>query len=116
MDGPLPDTTHQEQVMTLSFALDELSQRASRYSINLNGRISRTLGRNPLRGGTASVSHGTLIPEGTEVAIKTFFTALPGSETELKRLFREVHTWSKLRHENIVPCPGSLQNLILQFR
>ncbi|KAI6010017.1 kinase-like domain-containing protein [Pisolithus marmoratus] len=89
MDGPLPDTAHQEQVMTLSFALDELSQRASRYGINLNGRISRTLGRNPLRGGTASVSH-----------------ALPGSETELKRLFREVHTWSKLRHENIVPMSG----------
>ncbi|KAI6013818.1 kinase-like domain-containing protein [Pisolithus marmoratus] len=105
MNGLLPDTTHQ-QVLTLSLALDKLSQRASRYSIDLNSRISCTLGRNPLRGSTTSVSHGTLIPEGMEVAIKTFFTTLSGSEDELKHLFREVHTWSKLRHENIVPMFG----------
>ncbi|KIO08790.1 hypothetical protein M404DRAFT_326328 [Pisolithus tinctorius Marx 270] len=97
--------------MELFPVLHELSERASRYSVNLNGRVSRTLGRNPLRGGTACVYHGTLKPEGTEVAIKTFYCTRSGSEADLKsfpfkRLFREVHTWSKLRHENIVPMLG----------
>ncbi|KAI6000339.1 kinase-like domain-containing protein [Pisolithus orientalis] len=111
--------------MELFPVLHELSERASRYSVNLNGRVTRTLGRNPLRGGTACVHHGTLKPEGTEVAIKIFYCTRSGSEADLKvlagfplvvltraesfsfkRLFREVHTWSKLRHENIVPMLG----------
>ncbi|KAI6130888.1 kinase-like domain-containing protein [Pisolithus thermaeus] len=40
------------------------------------------------------------------MAIETFHCMLSGSEVELKRLFREVHVWSKLRHENIVPMLG----------
>ncbi|KAI6006159.1 WD40 repeat-like protein [Pisolithus marmoratus] len=77
----------------------------SGYGNNLNGQIRRT-GRSPSRGSTAIVFHGTIIPNGPEVAIKTFHNALLGSDVELKRVFREVHTWSKLRHENIVPMFG----------
>ncbi|KAI6000347.1 kinase-like domain-containing protein [Pisolithus orientalis] len=95
-----------QQAVELSPVLHKLSERASRYSINLNGRINRTLGRLPQRGSTAIVYQGTLIPDGTEVAIKTFRCTLSGSEADLKRLFREVHIWSKLRHENIVPLLG----------
>lgn len=96
----------QQREIEQSSILKQLSDRASGYSINLNGRINRNLGRNPLRGGTAIVYHGTLIPNGTEVAIKTFHGTLSGSEAELKRIFREVHVWSKLRHENVVPMLG----------
>ncbi|KAI6113824.1 WD40 repeat-like protein [Pisolithus croceorrhizus] len=79
---------------------------ASGYGNDLNGQIRRTPGRRPLRGSTAFVHHGTFIPNGLEVAIKTFPNTLPGSDAELKRVFQEVHLWSKLRHENIVPMFG----------
>ncbi|KAI6116504.1 kinase-like domain-containing protein, partial [Pisolithus sp. B1] len=104
--SPMPETTQQQQAIELSSVLHRLADRASRYSINLNGDVRRTLGRYPLRGGTAIVHHGTWIPHGTEVAIKTLLNALSESEAEFKRLFREVYTWSKLRHENIVPMLG----------
>ncbi|KAI6116494.1 kinase-like domain-containing protein [Pisolithus sp. B1] len=86
--------------------LYELSERAFKYSLNLNGKITRTLGRSPSRGGTATVYHGTLIPSGTEVAIKTFRSGLPGDMAVLKRILREVHIRSKLHHENVVPLLG----------
>ncbi|KAI6097182.1 kinase-like domain-containing protein [Pisolithus sp. B1] len=103
---PLPDTTHQQEAADASSVLYRLAERASEFSINLNGSIRRTLGRYPVHGGTAIVYHGTWIPHGTEVAIKTFRNALSESEADLKRLFKEVHTWSKLHHENIVPMFG----------
>lgn len=103
---PLSDTTHQQQAVEISSILHRLADRASEFSINLNGGIHRTLGRYPLRGGTAIVHHGIWIPHGTEVAIKTFRNALSESEADIRRLFHEVHTWSKLRHENIVPMLG----------
>lgn len=84
----------------------------SGYGDDLSGQIRRTHGRRPLHGSTANVYHGTFIPNGLEVAIKTFPSALSGmgdgSEVlaGLKRIFREVHIWSKLRHENIVPMFG----------
>ncbi|KAI6104522.1 kinase-like domain-containing protein [Pisolithus croceorrhizus] len=94
------------QAMEQPSVLHDLSARASTYSINLNGRIRRSLSGNPSRGSTASVYHGTLIPDGTEMAIKTFHGTVLGSEAELKYVFREVHVWSKLRHENIVRILG----------
>ncbi|KAI6130748.1 kinase-like domain-containing protein [Pisolithus croceorrhizus] len=103
---PSSDTSHQLQAMEISSMLHRLADRASEYSINLNGSIRRTLGKRPVHGSTAIVHHGNRIPYGTEVAIKTFRNALSESEAELKRLFKEVHTWSKLRHENIVPMLG----------
>ncbi|KAI6149064.1 kinase-like domain-containing protein [Pisolithus thermaeus] len=103
---PSSDTSHQQKALEISSVLHRLADRASEFSINLNGDIRRTSGKHPLRGGTAIVHHGTWIPHGTEVAIKTFLNALSETEAEIKRLFREVHTWSKLRHENIVPMLG----------
>ncbi|KAI6001469.1 kinase-like domain-containing protein [Pisolithus albus] len=103
---PSPDTTLQQEMTDEPSVLLRLADRASKYSINLNGNILRTRGKCSVRGGTAIVHHGIWIPRGTEVAIKTFLNALSESEAELKRLFREVHTWSKLRHKNIVPMLG----------
>ncbi|KAI6042231.1 kinase-like domain-containing protein [Pisolithus marmoratus] len=100
------DAARQDQGLELSAVLHALCNRASGYSINLNGRINRNLTRNPLRGGTASVYHGTLMPDGTEVAVKTFHCTQSGSADELKRIFQEVHLWSKLRHENVVRMLG----------
>ncbi|KAI6097179.1 kinase-like domain-containing protein [Pisolithus thermaeus] len=103
---PLPDAVHQQQTVEKRSMLHRLADQASKFSINLDGSIHRTSGRNPTRGATAIVYHGTRIPHGTEVAIKTFLSALSESEDDFKRLFREVYTWSKLRHENIVPMLG----------
>ncbi|KIK21985.1 hypothetical protein PISMIDRAFT_680736 [Pisolithus microcarpus 441] len=101
-----PDSSHHQSVMEQSSVLGELCHRASAYGVILNSRINRTSGRNPFRGGNATVYHGTLIPDGTEVAIKTFRNAMWGSDTEIRRIFREVHVWSKLRHENVVRMLG----------
>ncbi|KAI6095301.1 kinase-like domain-containing protein [Pisolithus croceorrhizus] len=103
---PSPNFTNQQEVTKAPLVLDGLAERASKYSINLNGSIRRTLDKCSVRGGTAIVRHGTWITHGTEVAVKTFLNALPESEDDLKRLFKEVHTWSKLRHKNIVPMLG----------
>ncbi|KAI5990177.1 kinase-like domain-containing protein [Pisolithus albus] len=105
-DRYFPDSSHHRSVMGLSPVLGELRDRVSAYGIILNGRIDRTMGRRPFRGGKATVYHGTLVPDGTEVAIKTFRNAMWESDTELKRIFREVHVWSKLRHENVVRMLG----------
>ena len=58
--------------MDLHTALETLSQRASRYCINLNGLVDREDGISPLRGSTAVVYRGTLRQGGIKVAIKTF--------------------------------------------
>ncbi|KAI6148891.1 hypothetical protein BKA82DRAFT_22651 [Pisolithus tinctorius] len=100
----LPDGAHQQQEMERPSELQELADRASRYSIDLTNRISRNSGR-VLPGGSALVYRGTLIPDGTEVAIKTF-RCTRSSKADLKHIFREVHVWSKLRHENVVRMLG----------
>ncbi|KAI6001458.1 kinase-like domain-containing protein [Pisolithus albus] len=85
---------------------------ASGYGNDLNGQIRLTSERRPLRGSTANVHHGTFVRTGLEVAIKVFPSPLSGIETEseildgLKRIFREVHIWSRLHHENIVRMFG----------
>ncbi|KAI6095302.1 kinase-like domain-containing protein [Pisolithus croceorrhizus] len=104
-DLPLT-STYQQHAEELSSVLHELSERASRYCINLNGSITRHSGRTPLRGGTAFVYQGTWTTNGTMVAIKTFHRTMTGGEDELKHRFQEVYAWSKLRHENIVPMFG----------
>ncbi|KIO08781.1 hypothetical protein M404DRAFT_133091 [Pisolithus tinctorius Marx 270] len=86
--------------------LQYLSERASRYSINLDGEIRRTWEGGVLRGGSATIYRGTLLRDGTQVAIKAFRYTLSESEAELKRIFREVHLWSRLRHENVVCMLG----------
>lgn len=75
---------HQSNIktMVLSSALHEFSNRAPIYNVNLTDRISRDWRREPQRGSTAVVYQGlegTLTPDGTKVAIKTFPRTLSGS-------------------------------------
>ncbi|KAI6044479.1 kinase-like domain-containing protein [Pisolithus marmoratus] len=91
--------------MDTSSALQELATRASRYSINLNGEIKLNQSRGPSRGSTAIVYKGTWAQNGMDVAVKTFYGIPPG-DPNLKRILREVHLWSKLRHENVVRMIG----------
>ena len=70
--------------MNLSTTLEELSSRASRYSINLNGQIDLDHGTDPLRGGTAWVYRGTLRRGGAKVAVKAIHFGPSGDMESLK--------------------------------
>ncbi|KAG6329347.1 hypothetical protein ID866_9741 [Astraeus odoratus] len=87
-------------------ALEELSERASRFSINLNAVVDRDATIPPLRGGNANVYAGTLQSTGMRVAVKTVRSAPLSDINTLKNIFREVHLWSKLRHKNVVSLLG----------
>ncbi|KAI6011822.1 kinase-like domain-containing protein [Pisolithus marmoratus] len=85
--------------------LQEFSERASRYTKNLDQWVDR----DPtacFAGGDAIVYRGTLRPEGTCVAVKTFRFGHRSSPTVLKTMLREVHVWSKLMHPNVLPLLG----------
>ncbi|KAI5987235.1 kinase-like domain-containing protein [Pisolithus albus] len=85
--------------------LCEFSEGASKYTINLNGRIQRE--REPYtRGGNAFVYHGTLSPRGTTVAIKTALGVPQADKKTIKKMLREAHVWSKLDHPNVLPLLG----------
>ncbi|KAI6044492.1 kinase-like domain-containing protein [Pisolithus marmoratus] len=84
--------------------LGQLAEHAHSYTINLDGRVCRDICA--IRGGNAMVYQGTLQPDGTSVAIKTARGGLSGDEGMIKRVLKEVHLWSKLRHPNIVPVLG----------
>ncbi|KAG6331215.1 hypothetical protein ID866_7877 [Astraeus odoratus] len=84
--------------------LAEFAAEATRYAINLNGSIDR--GQYVDRGGTAVVSRGTWHPDGSYVAIKTMTGAISIDAKAIKKVLREVHVWSKLKHENILPLLG----------
>ncbi|KAG6336216.1 hypothetical protein ID866_2867 [Astraeus odoratus] len=93
--------------MDLLSVLRELADRANRYSVNLDGRVRRDPSSGgPLRGSTARVYPGTLLRDGTKVAIKAFCAGPPEDIDNLKRILREVHLWSNLRHPNIVRMLG----------
>ncbi|KAG6328720.1 hypothetical protein ID866_10368 [Astraeus odoratus] len=47
-----------------------------------------------------------LWPTGMRVAVKTFCCGVLGDVSSLKKVFREVHLWSKLHHKNVVPLLG----------
>ncbi|KAI6167283.1 kinase-like domain-containing protein [Pisolithus thermaeus] len=85
--------------------LNRFAERAHRYAPNLEGRLCRAT-CTILRGGNATVYRGTLQPGEKSVAIKTARGGLPGDEHIIKRVLKEVHLWSKLHHENIVPVLG----------
>ncbi|KAI6124891.1 kinase-like domain-containing protein [Pisolithus croceorrhizus] len=88
--------------------LEEFGRRASRYrggEINLNGKVAKN-DWVAVRGGYATVFRGVLNPTGRRVAIKTARGGLPGDEETINRILREVHLWSKLHHENILPLLG----------
>ena len=69
--------------MDISAILEELADRASRYSINLNGQIDLDPGKSPLRGSTALVYRGILRPDGAKIAVKTFCFGPPGDMDSL---------------------------------
>ncbi|KAG6329601.1 hypothetical protein ID866_9487 [Astraeus odoratus] len=95
-------------------SLEEFARHASRYSINLDGLVERdkTIYR---CGGQATVFKGTLKPPPgceslnvsriTQVAIKTV-RCLPHDKFTAETTLREVHLWSKLRHDNVLKLLG----------
>ncbi|KAI6008846.1 kinase-like domain-containing protein [Pisolithus orientalis] len=85
--------------------LQQLSERASRFAIDLNGQVDRDT-KEYFIGGDAIVYKGRLRPEGTFVAVKTFRFAHRGDSTVPKTILREVHVWSKLMHPNVLPLLG----------
>ncbi|KIN99186.1 hypothetical protein M404DRAFT_155843 [Pisolithus tinctorius Marx 270] len=103
--------------------LQQLSERASRFAIDLNDQVDRDT-KEYFIGGDAIVYKGRLRPEGTFVAVKTFRFAHRGDSTVLKvscilsrlpdyyadqlvkTILREVHVWSKLMHPNVLPLLG----------
>lgn len=63
----------------LSLALEQIVKHASRYTINLNSRLTRDSTSRPLRGSFADVYPGTLLPQ-TKVAIKVIRSEPPLDE------------------------------------
>ncbi|KAI6017968.1 kinase-like domain-containing protein [Pisolithus microcarpus] len=86
--------------------LQVLSRHAARYSVNLDGRVVRDTDCHPLCGGSADVYRGTIQSTRAEVAIKIIRAELASDMTAIKRTLREVHLWSKLQDENILPLFG----------
>ncbi|KAG6331498.1 hypothetical protein ID866_7594 [Astraeus odoratus] len=86
--------------------LEQLAQRATQYSVNLNGRVRRD--QLCSRGGYGVVWRGTLSPQGVQVAVKTVGSdyVSPEDTETIKAAVREVHTWSKLSHVNVIRLLG----------
>ncbi|KAG6329685.1 hypothetical protein ID866_9290, partial [Astraeus odoratus] len=87
-------------------ALTALSERAARYSINLNGQVHLDNKVEPGHGSSALVYRGVLQHERRLVAVKMFNSIIPGDLDGLKRILREAHLWSKLRHDNVIRMLG----------
>ena len=62
--------------------LEEFANRANKYCINLNGKVTRD--RLAFRGGFAAVYEGTLKETEFRVAIKTVQRGLPGDVKIIK--------------------------------
>ncbi|KAL4078977.1 kinase-like domain-containing protein [Scleroderma yunnanense] len=106
--------------------LNELVQRASRYCINLDGLVSKDHTGSRRLEGYAIISSGTLqlneelmtrwtassgfLKYGNtiKVAIKTSRgTLLEVVDVEaIMKFLKELHSWSKLNHENVLPLIG----------
>ncbi|KAI6132357.1 kinase-like domain-containing protein, partial [Pisolithus croceorrhizus] len=85
--------------------LHQLAKEASKYAINLDGRIKRDL-TTCIRGGNAAVFRGTLSTDGTSVAIKTVLGVTQAETKIIKRALKEAHIWSKLDHPNVLRLLG----------
>ncbi|KAG6330883.1 hypothetical protein ID866_8208 [Astraeus odoratus] len=59
-----------------------------------------------MRGRFDSVYQGTIHADGTKVALKFIRRALFGDVNTINLVLKEVHLWSKLRHENVLPLIG----------
>lgn len=86
--------------------LRQYSERASPYSINLNGQIFKDQNGIVRRGGCALVYSGTRQSDGSRVAIKAARGAPSSDELAIMLVLKEVHLWHKLDHENIIPVLG----------
>ncbi|KAI6041384.1 kinase-like domain-containing protein [Pisolithus marmoratus] len=76
------------------------------HGLNLDIRVDRDNTFRPLHGGMAVVYRGTLHPQGTAVAIKCLRFYPHGDESNIDHIVREIETWRKLQHENLVPVFG----------
>ncbi|KAI6123748.1 kinase-like domain-containing protein [Pisolithus croceorrhizus] len=85
--------------------LRKFAERASKYAINLNGRIERDLTMR-IPGGNAAVFRGTLTADRNTVAIKTILGVTQTDVQAIKRALKEAHVWSKLKHPNVLPLLG----------
>ncbi|KAG6328798.1 hypothetical protein ID866_10292 [Astraeus odoratus] len=84
--------------------LEELSMRADKFCINLNGRITRE--HSPFTVGGQSVLYkGTLYPDKEKIVIKIVRFSTQDRKA-IKKIVREVHVWSKLQHVNIIRLLG----------
>jgi len=108
----------------MSTSLEQVSRRAARCDINLNGDVLYDDSMlEPLTGANAIVQRGTLCAKGKSVAIKSIrFVPLEeesAAEVIVSRIVvvlqliiavqyivQEAHAWSKLCHENILPLIG----------
>jgi len=92
--------------MDARLALEKLSQQASSYTVVLNGRVSRDITRRPLTGDSADVYEGTLIPDGTKVAVKTIHADPPSSQESIK--VRILLRFASCTHRRIACPTGSM--------
>jgi len=96
--------------MDVRLALEKLSQQASSYTVVLNGRVSRDITRRPLTGDSADVYEGTLIPDGTKVAVKTIHADPPSSQESIK--VRILLRFASFTHRRHIACPTGSMYLV----
>ncbi|KIM60711.1 hypothetical protein SCLCIDRAFT_1216606 [Scleroderma citrinum Foug A] len=103
-----PDFTHsasEADTLDIQPEVRDLAKRASRYSFDLGDTVHRDI-ENYVTGGSTFVYRGTLEPAGTAIAVKTFRFGHKSDPSVMKSICREVHIWSKLHHDNILPVLG----------
>ncbi|KAG6336080.1 hypothetical protein ID866_3006 [Astraeus odoratus] len=91
--------------MSVHLVLAKASELASRYQVNVFHGIERDT-QAVRRGGYAFVYSGVVPSMGTRIAIKTVRCGPPEQEEDMKRALHEIHLWSKLHHENVLPLLG----------
>ncbi|KAG6330236.1 hypothetical protein ID866_8853 [Astraeus odoratus] len=86
--------------------LEEIARRASRYGVKVHNIVDVDQSRIPIFTLKTAVCQGILRPCGTKVALKTLRFPRFGDDLAIKRVLHEIHVWSKLRHDNILPLIG----------
>ncbi|KAI6027516.1 kinase-like domain-containing protein [Pisolithus microcarpus] len=92
--------------MSVHYAPEKLTQVALHRGVSLDSRVDRDNTFRPLHGGMAVVYRGTLHPQETAIAIKCLRFYPHGDESNIDHIVREIHTWTELQHENLVPVFG----------
>ncbi|KIM52879.1 hypothetical protein SCLCIDRAFT_1223382 [Scleroderma citrinum Foug A] len=88
--------------------LKQVDDTATEHSINLNDHVDRDDTCRPCHGGYSIVYKGTLRPEGQIVAIKSLRLSPLSDKVAVDHIIENIHLWSDLHHENIVPIFGVL--------